>query len=72
MVSGMAYIIQERCNQCRRCLEVCPQEAIIEVAPVSADDLKISVAGLKNETEEIIARIEKLSKKQNEYKLEKS
>jgi Fe-S-cluster-containing hydrogenase component 2 len=64
LVSGTAYIIQERCNQCRRCLEACPQGAIIEVAPVSADKLKIAVAGLKDKTEDIMARIEKLREKQ--------
>jgi ferredoxin len=64
MASGTAYIIQERCNQCRRCLEVCPQGAVMEVAPVSADELATTVTGLKDKMEDIIARIEKLSEKQ--------
>jgi hypothetical protein len=48
----------------RRCLEVCPRGIIIEVAPVSADELKITAAGLNNETEDIIAIIEKQKQKQ--------
>jgi MinD superfamily P-loop ATPase len=64
IISGTAYIIQERCNQCRRCLEVCPQGAIMEVALVSGHELQAIVAGLKDKTEDVITRIEKLKENQ--------
>jgi ferredoxin len=62
--SGTAYIIQNKCNQCRRCVEVCPQGAIMEMAPVSGDELQATITGLKDKTEGIIARIERLKEKQ--------
>jgi ferredoxin len=65
-VSGMALIIQERCNQCHRCVEVCPQGAIMEMAPVSGGELQATVNGLKDKTEDIIARIEKLKERQRQ------
>ena len=64
IVSGTAYIIQNKCNQCRRCVEVCPQGAIMEMAPVSGDELQATITGLKDKTEGIIARIERLKEKQ--------
>jgi ferredoxin len=64
IVSGIARINQNRCNQCRCCLEVCPQGAIMEMAPVSGDELKTTVTGLKDKAEAIIARIERLKEKQ--------
>jgi Pyruvate/2-oxoacid:ferredoxin oxidoreductase delta subunit len=66
IVSATAQITQERCNRCRLCLDVCPQGAITEVAPVSGDELQATVAGLKEKTEDIIARIEKLKEKQRQ------
>jgi Pyruvate/2-oxoacid:ferredoxin oxidoreductase delta subunit len=66
IVSATAQINQERCNRCRLCLDVCPQGAITEVAPVSGDELQATVAGLKEKTEDIIARIEKLKEKQRQ------
>ena len=66
MVSATAYIIRERCNQCRRCVEACPQGAIMEVTSVSEDELQATVTGLKDKTEEIIARIENLKEKQRQ------
>jgi ferredoxin len=64
IVSGTAYIIQNKCNQCRRCVEVCPQGAIMEMAPVSGDELQATITGLKDKTEGIITRIERLKEKQ--------
>jgi len=60
IVSATAQINQGQCNQCRRCLDVCPQGAITEVAPVSVPELQAIVTGLKDEAEDIIARIERL------------
>ena len=58
--SGLAQIDQNRCNHCGLCLDVCPQGAIIELTPVSRRELQATVIGLKDRTENIIARIEGL------------
>ena len=60
IVSATAQINQSRCNQCHRCLDVCPQGAIREVAPVSGHEMQAIVTGLKDKTEDIIARIDRL------------
>ena len=62
--SGLAQIDQNRCNHCGLCLDVCPQGAIIELTPVSGRELQATVIGLKDRTEDIIARIEKLKEQQ--------
>ena len=62
--SGLAQIDQNRCNHCGLCLDVCPQGAIIELTPVSRRELQATVAGLKDRTEDIITRIEKLKEHQ--------
>ena len=58
--AGQAEIDEKRCNSCRRCLDVCPQEAIVEKIPVSMEDLKMMVTSLKEQTNGIIGRIERL------------
>jgi len=60
LLSGQAEIDQRRCNQCRFCLEVCPQRAIVEMVPVSKPELQATVASLKQTTENLIERIERL------------
>ena len=55
-----AGIDQSRCNQCRLCLEVCPQRAIIEMVPVSKNELETTVVSLKQKTNDLIERIERL------------
>jgi len=55
-----AEIDQGRCNQCRLCLEVCPQGAIVEMVPVSKDELETAVVSLKQKTNDLIERIERL------------
>jgi electron transfer flavoprotein alpha subunit len=60
IVSATAQINQNRCNQCHHCLDACPQGAIMEVAPISGQKLQAIVTGLKDNTEDIIARIERL------------
>ena len=62
--SGLAQIDQNRCNHCGLCLDVCPQGAIVELRPVSRRELQATVIGLKDRTENIIARIEKLKEQQ--------
>lgn len=64
--SGLAQIDQSRCNRCGLCLDVCPQGAIIELTPVSRHELQAAVTGLKDRTEDIIARIEKLKAHQQQ------
>jgi len=61
---GQAEIDQSRCNQCRLCLDVCPQGAIVELVPVSKGELQATVILLKQKTNDIIERIERL-KQQN-------
>ena len=55
-----AEIDQNRCNFCRLCIEVCPQGAIVDVVPVSKDELQTTVITLKKRTEDLIERIERL------------
>jgi ferredoxin len=64
--SGLAQIDQSRCNRCGLCLDVCPKGAIIELTPVSKRELQAAVTGLKDRTEDIIARIEKLKAHQRQ------
>ena len=59
-ISATAEINQGRCNQCRLCLDVCPQGAIVEVVPVSGHELHATVTRLKDRTEDLIARMERL------------
>lgn len=62
--AGQAKIYRNRCNHCGICLDVCPRGAIVEVVPVSLPDFQSSVTELKGRTEDIIARIEKLTARQ--------
>jgi len=55
-----AVIDQSRCNQCRLCLEVCPQGALVALAPVSKNELETAVVSLKQKTNDLIERIERL------------
>jgi len=62
--SGMARIDQSQCNHCGLCLDACPQGAIIELTPVSRQELQTTVIGLKNRAEDIIDRINKIKEHQ--------
>ena len=55
-----AEIDQSRCNQCHLCVEVCPQGAIVEMVPVSKKELQTTVVSLKQKTDDLIERIERL------------
>ncbi len=52
-----AEIDQRRCNQCRLCLGICPQGAIVELVPVSKEELQATVISLKQKTSDLIERI---------------
>ena len=60
LIWDQAVIDQSRCNQCRLCLEVCPQGAIAEMVPVSKNELETTVISLKQKTNDLIERIERL------------
>jgi electron transport complex protein RnfB len=60
---GQARIDQSRCNQCHLCLDICPQGAIIELEPVSKDELETTVTSLKQKTGDLIERIESLKER---------
>ena len=57
---GQAEINQNRCDSCRLCLQVCPQGAIVELIPVSQEEVKATVSSLKQRTDDLLARIERL------------
>ena len=60
LLSDHAVIDQSRCNQCRLCLEVCPQGAVVELVPMSKNELETTVISLKQKTNDLIERIERL------------
>jgi len=57
---GQAEIDQNRCNLCHLCVEVCPQGAIVEMVPISKNELQTTVISLKQRTNDLINRIERL------------
>jgi heterodisulfide reductase subunit A-like polyferredoxin len=58
--SGQAQIDQARCNRCGICLDVCPQRAIVEMVPVSQDELEATVSSLKQRANKLTEKIESL------------
>jgi ferredoxin len=60
LLSGQAEIDNNRCNHCGLCLGVCPRGAIIERTPISVNELQTTVASLKQRTNDLVSRIEKL------------
>ena len=57
---GQAEINQNRCNSCGLCRDVCPEGAIVESVPVSRKELAGTVAGLKGQADDLLARIGRL------------
>lgn len=62
IVWGQAEIDQTRCNSCRLCLELCPQGAIVERILVSKEGLIAAVGTLRQQTDELLERIERLKR----------
>lgn len=60
---GQAVIDQSQCNHCRLCLGMCPRGAIMELTPVSENELQATVTSLKQKTSDLIERIENLKDK---------
>jgi len=60
---SQASIDQSRCNQCSRCVEICSQGAIVELVLVSAGELRNTVISLKQKTNNLMERIEKLTQR---------
>ena len=58
--AGHVEIDQSRCNQCRICVGVCPRRAIVEMVPISKQELQATVISLKQRTDNLIERIENL------------
>lgn len=55
-----AEIDPKRCNLCGLCQQLCPQGAIIERIIISPQALKGEVENMKQQTEVILAKLEKL------------
>jgi formate hydrogenlyase subunit 6/NADH:ubiquinone oxidoreductase subunit I len=67
MFSGQAEIDGNRCRECYTCVEVCPRGAITERVPISNQELRSTVVSLKQKSEEIIKRIEKIKQSQQNF-----
>ncbi len=64
IVNRKAKINRDKCTLCRKCIDVCPRDAISEVKAESIDDLQSRLNELMQKTDRIIGRIEKLNSKQ--------
>ncbi|HEY97001.1 MAG TPA: 4Fe-4S binding protein [Dehalococcoidia bacterium] len=67
MLSGQAEIDVNRCRECYTCVQVCPRGAITERVPISPKELQTAVASLKQKTEDIIKRIEKIKQSRPDF-----
>ena len=67
VISGQAEIDENRCRECYTCIKVCPQGAIIKQIPISYKDLQTTVGSLKQKTEDIIKRIDKMKKSRQNF-----
>ena len=61
VVWGKAEIDPRRCNSCYQCVDACPQGAILEVVVVPPKELRATVSSLKQQTDNIIQKIDKLT-----------
>ena len=60
LVGGKAEIDASRCNSCYQCVDACHRGAISEMIAVSPRELKTTVSSLKQQTDDIIKRIDQL------------
>jgi len=60
LLEGRAKIDQSKCNLCRRCIEICPRGAIVERIPASKEELRNLVSDLRQQTNHLLQRLEKL------------
>jgi ferredoxin len=67
ILSGQAEIDANRCRECYTCVEVCPQGAITRRVPISNKELRSTVISLKQKTDDIIKRIEKIKQSQQDF-----
>ena len=58
---GTGIVDLGKCNQCYFCIDICPQGAIVDLVPVSEKELMATITSLKNKTDDIINRIEKMN-----------
>ncbi|MBL7209143.1 MAG: 4Fe-4S binding protein [Dehalococcoidia bacterium] len=61
LVWGQAEIDPNKCNSCGLCLQICPQGAIAEKIAVSPRALTGKIQSMRKQTDDILARISKLS-----------
>jgi len=66
---NQAEIDQSRCNSCRLCVAICPQGAIVEGIPVSKEEITTTVASLKQQTDDLLGRIERLKQRQKQRQI---
>lgn len=56
----LALIDRLKCTGCGVCIDICPRAAIIQIMPVSKDELQTTVTLLKQQTSQLIQRIENM------------
>ena len=58
---GQAQIDPNKCNSCGLCLQICPQGAIKEGIAISPQALRGEIQSMRKQTDDILARISRLS-----------